>query len=65
MVCVQPDAPVQSYLQFRLGSEIAKVGTSRFALPLEVIGLLLTAALIGAGILAMDEHRGNPQRGGR
>ncbi len=36
MVCVQPDAPVQSYLQFRLGSEIAKVGTSRFALPLEV-----------------------------
>jgi len=30
-----------------------------FVLPLEVIGLLLTAALIGAGILAMDEHRGN------
>jgi NADH-quinone oxidoreductase subunit J len=25
-----------------------------FALPLEIIGLLLTAALIGAGILAMD-----------
>jgi NADH-quinone oxidoreductase subunit J len=31
----------------------------RFVLPLEVIGLLLTAALIGAGILAMDENRGN------
>ena len=31
----------------------------RFVLPLEVIGLLLTAALIGAGILAMDEHRGH------
>ncbi len=30
----------------------------RFVLPLEVIGLLLTAALIGAGILAMDENRG-------
>jgi NADH-quinone oxidoreductase subunit J len=30
-----------------------------FVLPLEIIGLLLTAALIGAGILAMDEHRGN------
>ena len=30
----------------------------RFALPLEVIGLLLTAALIGAGILAMDEKGG-------
>jgi NADH:ubiquinone oxidoreductase subunit 6 (subunit J) len=35
----------------------------RFVLPLEVIGLLLTAALVGAGILAMDEHRGNQQRG--
>ena len=35
----------------------------RFVLPLEVIGLLLTAALIGAGILAMDEHRGNQHRG--
>jgi NADH-quinone oxidoreductase subunit J len=30
----------------------------RFVLPLEVIGLLLTAALIGAGVLAMDEARG-------
>jgi NADH-quinone oxidoreductase subunit J len=30
----------------------------RFVLPLEVIGLLLTAALIGAGILAMDEKGG-------
>lgn len=30
----------------------------RFVLPLEVIGLLLTAALIGAGILAMDEPGG-------
>jgi NADH-quinone oxidoreductase subunit J len=30
----------------------------RFVLPLEVIGLLLTAALIGAGVLAMDETRG-------
>lgn len=29
----------------------------RFVLPLEVIGLLLTAALIGAGVLAMDETR--------
>jgi NADH-quinone oxidoreductase subunit J len=30
----------------------------RYVLPLEVIGLLLTAALIGAGVLAMDETRG-------
>jgi NADH-quinone oxidoreductase subunit J len=45
---------------------VGQVGAAlmhRFALPLEVIGLLLTAALIGAGILAMDEHRGNQQRG--
>jgi NADH-quinone oxidoreductase subunit J len=28
-----------------------------FVLPLEIIGLLLTAALIGAGVLAMEESR--------
>jgi NADH-quinone oxidoreductase subunit J len=28
-----------------------------FVLPLEIIGLLLTAALIGAGVLAMEENR--------
>jgi NADH-quinone oxidoreductase subunit J len=41
---------------------VGQVGVAlmhHFVLPLEVIGLLLTAALIGAGILAMDEHRGN------
>jgi NADH:ubiquinone oxidoreductase subunit 6 (subunit J) len=27
----------------------------QFVLPLEVIGVLLTAALVGAAILAMDE----------
>jgi len=27
----------------------------QFVLPLEIIGLLLTAALIGAGVLAIDE----------
>ena len=30
----------------------------RFAVPLEIIGLLLTAALIGAGVLALDEREG-------
>lgn len=29
----------------------------RFVLPLEIVGVLLTAALVGAGILAMDETR--------
>jgi NADH-quinone oxidoreductase subunit J len=41
---------------------VGQVGVAlmrHFVLPLEVIGLLLTAALIGAGILAMDEYRGN------
>ncbi len=31
---------------------------ARFILPLEVIGLLLTAALIGAVIIAMQEKEG-------
>ena len=47
-------------------SSVGQVGAAlmhRFVLPLEVIGLLLTAALIGAGILAMDELRGNQHRG--
>ena len=30
---------------------------TKFVLPLEVIGLLLTAALIGAVIIAMKEER--------
>jgi NADH-quinone oxidoreductase subunit J len=41
---------------------VGQVGVAlmhNFVLPLEVIGLLLTAALIGAGILAMDEKRGH------
>lgn len=33
MICVQPDAPVQDYLRFRLGSEVAEVNASPFALP--------------------------------
>jgi NADH:ubiquinone oxidoreductase subunit 6 (subunit J) len=30
----------------------------RFAVPLEIVGLLLTAALIGAGVIALDEREG-------
>jgi NADH-quinone oxidoreductase subunit J len=30
---------------------------SRYILPLEVVGLLLTAALIGAVVIAMEEKR--------
>jgi NADH-quinone oxidoreductase subunit J len=29
----------------------------RFVMPLEIVGVLLTAALIGAGVLAMDDTR--------
>jgi len=36
MVCVQLDAPVQDYGKTRLGSEIASVSDSAFALPLDV-----------------------------
>lgn len=38
--------------------QIGNALMSRFALPLEVIGLLLTAALIGAVTIAMQEKRG-------
>jgi hypothetical protein len=36
MICVQTDAPVQAHLNFRLGSDIARVAESSFALPLDV-----------------------------
>jgi NADH-quinone oxidoreductase subunit J len=38
--------------------QIGDVLMSRFALPLEVIGLLLTAALVGAVTIAMQEKQG-------
>lgn len=44
----QPDASVH---------QIGTLLIRQFALPLEVIGLLLTAALIGAGVIAMEERR--------
>ena len=36
LICVQLDAPVQAHMQFRLGSEIASIRESPFALPAEV-----------------------------
>ena len=42
----QPDAAVK---------QIGIALLHRFAVPLEITGLLLTAALIGAGVLALDE----------
>jgi NADH-quinone oxidoreductase subunit J len=52
----------QPILTYQPEGSVGQVGSAlmhHFVLPLEVIGLLLTAALIGAGILAMDEHRGD------
>jgi NADH-quinone oxidoreductase subunit J len=48
-VSPQPDVSVK---------QIGDALMSRFALPLEVIGLLLTAALVGAVTIAMQERRG-------
>ncbi len=51
----------QPILNAQPDASVHQVGIAlmhQFVLPLEVIGLLLTAALIGAGILAMDENRG-------
>ena len=36
MICVQPDAPVEDWMTVRLGSEIASITESPFALPLSV-----------------------------
>ena len=36
MVCVQPEAPIQVDMDFRLGNEVADVTVSEFALPLDV-----------------------------
>jgi NADH-quinone oxidoreductase subunit J len=38
-------------------SEIGSALMQRFVLPLEVVGLLLTAALIGAVVIAMEEKQ--------
>lgn len=44
----QPQAPMK---------EIGSALMQRFVLPLEVVGLLLTAALIGAVVIAMEEKQ--------
>jgi hypothetical protein len=36
MICVQLDAPIQEHMRFRLGSEIAEISESAFALPRSV-----------------------------
>ena len=36
MICVQRDAPVEDHMRFRLGSEVASIQESTFALPAEV-----------------------------
>jgi NADH-quinone oxidoreductase subunit J len=51
-------APIPSATVRQLGDQLM----TRYVLPLEVLGLLLTAAMIGAVILAMQE--GNANRGG-
>jgi NADH-quinone oxidoreductase subunit J len=45
---VQPEAPM-----LQIGGALMQ----RFVLPLEVVGLLLTAALIGAVVIAMEEKK--------
>jgi NADH:ubiquinone oxidoreductase subunit 6 (subunit J) len=48
--------PITSQPEITVG-QIGNALMSRFALPLEVIGLLLTVALIGAATIAMQEKR--------
>ena len=56
----------QPILSAQPEGSVGQIGVAlmhHFVLPLEVIGVLLTAALIGAGILAIDEHRVTQPRG--
>jgi NADH:ubiquinone oxidoreductase subunit 6 (subunit J) len=57
---VLSSAVTQNAMQTRPEATVKEIGTSlmtAFALPLEVIGLLLTAALVGAVTIAMKERR--------
>lgn len=51
-VAAQPSAAIM---------DIGHALMRRFILPLEVVGLLLTAALIGAVVIAMEEKKGEKQ----
>jgi NADH-quinone oxidoreductase subunit J len=52
-VVMKPGVPPQPEATVR---QIGDALMNKFVLPLEVVGLLLTAALIGAVIIAMREH---------
>jgi NADH-quinone oxidoreductase subunit J len=52
----------------RVAAPVKDIGQelmTRYALPLETVGLLLTAALVGAVIIALDETRPAPPKTGR
>jgi NADH:ubiquinone oxidoreductase subunit 6 (subunit J) len=53
-VVMTPDVPPQPDVSVR---QIGDALMNKFVLPLEVVGLLLTAALIGAVIIAMKEEK--------
>jgi NADH-quinone oxidoreductase subunit J len=54
---VRPPSPAPEVGVRQLGDQLM----TRYVLPLEVLGLLLTAALIGAVILAMQERHTKPE----
>jgi NADH-quinone oxidoreductase subunit J len=56
--------PATSNSANNTGVSVQQIGTSlmhEYVLPLEIIGLLLTAALIGAVVIAMDRKEGEPK----
>ena len=53
-VAAAPAAPAEAEATVR---QIGEALMNKFVLPMEVIGLLLTAALIGAVIIAMKEEK--------
>jgi len=58
---IRSSAAIQHVIPSQPEVSVKQIGDalmSRFALPLEVVGLLLTAALVGAVTIAMQEKRG-------
>jgi NADH-quinone oxidoreductase subunit J len=60
---VIPSAPVAAPAPAVTVEQIGRVLAGRYVLPLEIVAVLLTAALIGAVIVAMHEKTGREKEG--
>ena len=61
--CISTSPAARRDLPDKTGPAVKEIGSqmmTRYVLPLEIIGLLLTAALIGAVIIALREPKKSP-----